>query len=132
MARALLVTLMTIATLAAPLAASAIAETKTARVGQILLLKFAGNRDAGYVWRLNEAKSSRLDLVTVKDVGWTITGNRRSIFFRYSGVMSISVLPKAPGKATLAFDYVRSWGNRSPVKTEIVRLVIGPAAVAAR
>lgn len=132
MTRTLLVTLLAMATFAAPLSAGTTGKTREARVGQILMIKFPGNRDAGYQWRLNEAKSTGLDLVTVKDIGWTIRGKRGSVLFRRSAVMSISVLAKAPGQAKLAFDYLRSWGDRSPVKTEIVRLLIRQAAVAAR
>ena len=130
--RILLAIVSVVATLAAPHSAGGAEADKTARVGQIFLLKFPGNRDGGYHWRLNEAKSTGLHLVTVKDVGWTIHGNQGSILFRKPSVMRISVLPKAPGQARLVFDYVRKWGSGSPLKTELVRLVISPESVAAR
>lgn len=110
------------------LAASDGAEAKEARVGQPLILKFPGNREAGYRWRLNEEKSSGLDLVEVDQVAWTIPNDNesRSIFFSSPSVLSFRVVPKAAGEADLAFDYFRTWGNKPYVRTQNVRVTISP------
>lgn len=133
MTRRLMLALLATLAFAGPLGARDAAKVETAEVGKLLLLKFNGNRDAGYRWRLNEAQSHGLDLVTVRNVGWTISENREAIFFtKRTSVMSISVLPKAPGEADLAFDYYRIWGNKIQVRTKRVRVVIRPAAAATR
>ena len=133
MTRRLRLALLATLVFAGPLGARDAARVETAEVGKILLLKFPGNRDAGYRWRLNEAESRGLDLVTVRNVGWTISENRKSIFFaKRTSIMSISVMPKAAGEADLAFDYFRVWGNRIHLRTERVRVVIKPVVTAAQ
>jgi len=109
-------------------AAVEIDPTQDARVGQMLILKFPGNRRAGYRWALNEEKSSGLDLIDVDQIAWTIPNddNVRSMFFRNHSVLSIRLMPKATGEANLAFDYFRLWGNRPFVKTHMVRVTITP------
>ena len=102
-------------------------ETRDARVGQMFMLKFPGNRAAGYRWRLNEEKSKGLELVDVDQIAWTIPNEKkgpRSMFFKNPSVLSFRVMPKAVGEANLAFDYFRMWGNKNYVKTQVVRVTI--------
>ena len=102
-------------------------------MGKLLLLKFPGDREAGFRWRFDKERSTGLDLVTVKEIGWTIPPKRKSFFFRRQpSIMTFSVMPEAPGRADLAFEYARLWGGRLQVMTKVVRVVIRPAAVAAR
>ena len=132
MGHILLAAALAAATLMATVPARAGEQIRAARVGEIFLLKFPGNRDGGYLWRLNKEKSTGLERVAVKDVGWTIHQSGGSILFRKASVMSISVLPKAPGKARLVFEYVRHWSHQRALKTEFVQMTIRPKNVAVR
>jgi len=98
------------------------------KVGEMFILRFPGNRAAGYRWRLNKERSSGLELVEVNQIAWTIPNGtaRTSIFFKNPSILSIRLMPKAQGDAKLAFDYFRTWGNRPFVKTHFVDVPIPP------
>lgn len=101
-------------------------EERRAHVGEVLLLKLEGNRDAGYRWSFNREASRGADLVTVDQVAWNKRHTGTSIFFAPPAVLTIAVVAKAPGEADLAFDYVRTWGKKPLVRTHVVRVIIGP------
>ena len=116
----------------APSSADTGERAKTAQVGQVLVLKFPGNHQGGYRWLLNRTRSTGLDRVTVKDLGWTIHGDRGSILTRKASVMRISVMPNIPGQATLAFDYVLAGYGRRAFRTKVIRLEITSKSADAR
>lgn len=126
-------TLLAAATIAAALAEPTQAgpqadEELRAVVGQPVVLKFPGNRDAGYRWTYNPEQSRGAHLVEVQQLGWTISNERGSLLYPKPQTLNVSVTPKAPGEAVLAFEYLANWGNRTFVKSRTVRLLIGPGA----
>ena len=105
-------------------------ETRSARVGELIILRLPGNREGGFRWRLDKTKSKGLENVEVKPIGWTIQpDNGGSLFFRRElPIMSMSVLPKAAGQAEIAFEYYRLWNTRPNFqpRTKYVRVTIKP------
>ncbi len=88
-------------------------ETRQARVGEMLILRLPGNREGGFRWRIDRKKSTGLENVEVKPIGWmTKPNSQKSMFFRELPVMSISVLPKSAGKAKIALEYYRIYHTR--------------------
>ncbi|GAB4240784.1 MAG: hypothetical protein Kow0032_28640 [Methyloligellaceae bacterium] len=98
-----------------------------ARVGAQFLIKLPGNPQAGYRWQLNKEKSSGIELVDVDFIGWLMAPETRSYFFKRHSIQNISIKPKAPGTASLAFEYYRNWGNRATLRTRMVTVHIRPA-----
>lgn len=117
---------------AAPLQAAASPQIKETRVGGTLVLKLPGNPRAGYKWQLNAEQSRGLDIVDVKQIGWILAPEGRSMFFRKESILNVAVQAKSPGEASLAFDYFRTWGNRMTVRTTTVRVIVKPAETARR
>ena len=94
----------------------------------MFILRFPENRAARYRWRLNKKRSSGLELVEANQLASTIPSGTAgtSIFFKNPSILSISVRPKAQGNAKLAFDYLRTWGNRPFVKTHFFDVTVNP------
>lgn len=133
--RRLFLALTALAVLTAPACAGespAVSRTKHATVGELLLLKLRGNPSAGDKWRLNEEQSKGLDLVAVDQVGWIMAPEAQSIFFQKHSILNVSVMPKAPGRAELAFDRHRTYGRHAMVNTTVIRVVIEPKKTASR
>jgi len=102
-------------------------ETRQARVGEMLILRLPGNREGGFRWRIDRKKSTGLENVEVKPIGWmTKPNSQKSMFFRELPVMSISVLPKSAGQAKIALEYYRIYHTRPNFqpRTKFVRVHI--------
>jgi predicted secreted protein len=95
-----------------------------ARVGEAVVLILKGNPSTGYTWRLNEARSHGLDGVVIKELGWMPIGGSAKI--GAPGLLRIEVVPKVAGSATLAFDYLRPWESKPPVRTAEFLIVAAP------
>ncbi|MGI9382220.1 MAG: hypothetical protein ACR2PO_03630 [Methyloligellaceae bacterium] len=103
-----------------------ITSVKDAKVGQMLILDFPGNRLAAHRWRLVREKSRGLKLVDVDPIGWIISPERSSLYAN-EDTMRFRVLAKAPGRASLTFEHnYRGWANRYYFKWETIEVVIRP------
>ena len=95
-------------------------------VGQLVMLKLPGNPRAGYKWQLNKEKSKGLKLVTVDQIGWIMAPEARSMFFTKASILNVGVTGLKAGEADLAFDYYRTWGTHTSVRTSIVKVIVAP------
>lgn len=97
-------------------------------VGKLVMLKLPGNPRAGYKWQLNKKKSKGLKLVTVDQIGWIMAPEARSMFFSKASILNVGVKGLKAGEANLAFDYYRTWGSQTSVRTSMVKVIVEPKA----
>ncbi len=86
---------------------------KQVSVAENLVLHLEGKPAMGFVWRLDRDRSEGLDLVTVKELGWSFAARRGSASFTKPGILRYLVVGKRPGKARLVFEYRRRSENTS-------------------
>ncbi len=122
---------LAVATLAACTADGAPPKSKqfqqNATVGTPLVLRLDGKPKMGFVWRLNEGRSSGLNLVGIDRLGWTFAKVRRgSGSFTKPGTLRYAVDPRSAGSARLVFEYFRKEPGASPSATWTYGIDIQP------
>ena len=105
------------------------AEQIKAQVGEMLIVRLPGQPDSGYKWRMNVAESHGQDLVLVRELGWTYKEVRGSFTVRHVGILRYTVETKAPGKALLIFEYLRSVPEPPPGRRRMFEIDIAPASL---
>ena len=61
----------------------------------------------GFAWRLDRKRSRGLQLVTIKQLGWSFPPARGSGTYGRPGILRYLVVGKRPGRAKLVFEYQR-------------------------
>ena len=92
--------------------------TQKARPGMLMAFDLPGHAGTGYAWRLLGSMPPFLEMVG--DPVFTAADPDR---MGSSGMTRFLVKAKEPGKATLVFEYVRSWeDDAAPVRTARVEI----------
>ncbi|MGE0612869.1 MAG: protease inhibitor I42 family protein [Hyphomicrobiales bacterium] len=115
------------------LAGPALAEPsdiRHARVGEVVMLKLPGNPKAGYRWQLSSANSRGLDLVKVDQLGWILSEEGRSMFFKQESLLNVAVHANAPGTADITFEYWRATAAPLLIRSTTTRVVIAAKSAA--
>jgi inhibitor of cysteine peptidase len=79
------------------------------------------NPSTGFRWRLNTAQSTRLSIVRVLDRGYQAA---QSGLIGAPGSHRWEIEARAPGVASVAFTYARSWEHKPPAEIHFVQINI--------
>ncbi len=79
------------------------------------------NPSTGFRWRLNTAQSTRLSIIRVVDRGYQAA---QSGLIGAPGLHRWVIQARAPGVASVAFTYARSWEHKPPAKIHFVQVNI--------
>lgn len=79
------------------------------------------NPSTGFKWRLNTAQSTRLSIVRILDRGYQAA---HSGLIGASGSHRWEIKARAPGVASVAFTYARSWEHKPPAEIHFVQVNI--------
>ena len=96
-------------------------ETIRLAVGAAQTVALSENPSTGYRWRLNEAASRDLVLITVVDAGFAPGRTDR---LGAPGVRRFTITARQPGTAVVIFEYARPWESVAPARRHVVTVEI--------
>ena len=112
-----------------PLAAVAQERSEThkkASVNAPFEITLTANPSTGYVWKIDEAASSGLDLLTVEDLGTSPQPSKGGKPLIGAPVIQTwLVTPRTKGTARLVLIWLRPWEKEPPEKTHVFKIDIG-------
>lgn len=93
--------------------------SRTVKIGDTVTFELAGNPSTGYRWNLKEPKSTGLDAVRVKAVGYKSTASGGRVVVGAPAPFLFQITCVKAGSAQLFFEYVGPTGTVSNKMHEI-------------